>query len=51
MNPTVYTFTNLINACVRCGEIEQAKQFLVQMKEEGITPNEVSITHIHSIEL
>jgi len=41
---TAYTFTNLINACVRCGEIEIAKEFLKRMVTLKVAPNAVTYT-------
>jgi pentatricopeptide repeat protein len=39
--PTVYSFTSIINACVRCGELVQAKRYFEDMIVQGIKPNEV----------
>jgi len=44
LQPTVYTFTNLINACVRCGEVLKAREFLTEMEKTGVEPNEVTYT-------
>lgn len=44
--PTVYTFTNIINACVRCGEIERAKKYMLELEKSGIKANEVTYTVI-----
>jgi pentatricopeptide repeat protein len=43
LKPTVYTFTNLINACVRCGEIARAKRYVEEMVALKVFPNEASI--------
>jgi pentatricopeptide repeat protein len=43
--PTVYTFSALINACVRCGEIQKAKEFHQQMIDKyKLEPNEITFT-------
>jgi pentatricopeptide repeat protein len=42
--PTIYTYTNLINACVRCFETAKAQEYLDEMKKQGIDPNEVTYT-------
>ncbi|KAL0484647.1 tRNA methyltransferase [Acrasis kona] len=43
--PTVYTFSALINSCVRCGEVQDAKKFHQQMIDEyEIEPNEITFT-------
>eukprot|EP01117_Protostelium_nocturnum_P011321 TRINITY_DN4106_c0_g1_i1.p1 TRINITY_DN4106_c0_g1~~TRINITY_DN4106_c0_g1_i1.p1 ORF type:complete len:536 (-),score=219.17 TRINITY_DN4106_c0_g1_i1:47-1654(-) len=44
LKPTIYTFTNIINACVRCGEMKKAKSYLKEMREYGVEPNEVTYT-------
>lgn len=41
--PTVYTLTSMVNACVRCGELERAQNYLREMETAGIKANEVSI--------
>ena len=46
LKPTVYTYTNYINACVRCGEIERAKEILAEMTKNGVAPNEVLYTSV-----
>lgn len=42
--PTIYTFTNLINACVRCGELSRALHYFEEMKKVNIHPNEITYT-------
>lgn len=42
--PTVHTYTNMINACVRAGETERAIAYLKEMEEAGVAPNEVTYT-------
>jgi tRNA (guanine-N7-)-methyltransferase len=44
ITPTVYTLTNLVNACVRCGELTAAKDFINQFKQFKVKPNEVTFT-------
>ena len=44
LQPTIYTYTNLINACVRCFETEKAAEYLAEMKSNGVEPNEVTYT-------
>lgn len=44
VKPTVYTYTNLINACVRCGEYPRSLEFLRMMHKEGVRANEVTYT-------
>jgi pentatricopeptide repeat protein len=41
LEPTVYTFSALMNACVRCGEVQKAQEFHDEMISMGILPNEV----------
>lgn len=43
---SVLTFTNTINACVRCGEMERALYLMDRMKEFNLSPNEVTFTVI-----
>ena len=40
----VHTFTILINCCVRCGDLDQAKDYLCSMKTQGLRPNIVTVT-------
>lgn len=40
----VHSYTNLINAHVRCGNINRAKEIVVTMKAKGIQPNTVTLT-------
>ena len=44
LKPTVVTYASLMNACVRCGEIEKAITYHDEMISEGIQPNEVTYT-------
>lgn len=44
ISPTIYTFTNLINACVRCGELSRALHYFEEMKKVNINPNEITYT-------
>ncbi|PRP87614.1 hypothetical protein PROFUN_04641 [Planoprotostelium fungivorum] len=44
LKPTVYTFTSIINACVRCGDIKRAITILEDMKNYDVEPNEVTYT-------
>ncbi len=46
LHPTIVTFTSIINACVRCGEMDKAFKFFEQMKEQQIEPNEITLTAI-----
>lgn len=41
--PTVYTLTSIVNACVRCGELDRAQNYLREMETAGIKANEVLI--------
>lgn len=42
--PSIHTFTNMINACVRCGEVGMALKYFKQLRANGLTPNEVTYT-------
>jgi pentatricopeptide repeat protein len=42
--PTVFTFTQLLNAFVRCGELPRARQILEEMARARVAPNEVTYT-------
>ena len=42
--PTVYSFTNLLNACVRVGELGRARAVWDDMAGAGVEPNEVTYT-------
>ena len=44
---TVYTLTNLVNACVRCGELAQAEAFIKEFAEKGKIKPPVSIFITH----
>jgi pentatricopeptide repeat protein len=44
LKPTIFTYSSLMNACVRCGEIEKAKEYNDLMISEGIQPNEITYT-------
>jgi pentatricopeptide repeat protein len=45
---TVHTYTNMINACVRCGEIDRAMEYLDKMSAAHIKPNDASISNGNS---
>ncbi len=38
--PTVYSYTNLINACVRCGDVTRVREVLEEMRADGVDANE-----------
>ena len=40
----VYSHTNMLNACVRVGELEKARQVWENMLSENVEPNEVTYT-------
>lgn len=40
----VHTFTNVINACVRCGDLPRARAVYDSMRQAGITPNIITVT-------
>lgn len=40
----VHTYTNLMNAYVRCDDVSKAQQIFHDMKEAGLSPNVVSYT-------
>jgi len=44
MEPDVHTYTNLLNANVRCGDMREASSLMVAMKNNGIRPNVVTFT-------
>jgi pentatricopeptide repeat protein len=44
LQPTVHTYSSMVNACVRCGESQRAEQFVIEMKQRGVVPNEVTYT-------
>ena len=44
IQPTVYIFTNIINGCVRCGELSKAKKVLREMKKYRIRANDITYT-------
>jgi len=45
IKPNVYSYTNLLNACVRVGELERARKvFMAMEKECEEKPNEVTCT-------
>jgi pentatricopeptide repeat protein len=44
ITPSIHSFTNIINACVRCGEVQRATDFALEMRQAGLTPNEVTRT-------
>ena len=44
LSPTVYSYTNLLNACVRVGELDRARKVWDDMIAAGVEPNEVTYT-------
>ena len=44
LSPDVHTFTNMINACVRCHELKKGKEILSTMVSSGIAANIVTYT-------
>ena len=45
LRPNVYSYTNLLNACVRVGELQRARDLFERMKkDDAATPNEVTYT-------
>lgn len=45
LSPNVYTFTNMVNACVRCGELDRAKKLVYEdMPQHNISPNAITYT-------
>jgi len=44
LEATVFTYSSLINACVRGGDMDRAWNFLRQMQSAGIEPNEITWT-------
>eukprot|EP01114_Cavostelium_apophysatum_P011718 TRINITY_DN2612_c0_g1_i2.p1 TRINITY_DN2612_c0_g1~~TRINITY_DN2612_c0_g1_i2.p1 ORF type:complete len:553 (+),score=167.33 TRINITY_DN2612_c0_g1_i2:43-1701(+) len=44
LKPTVHTFTHVITAIVRCGEVQKAKEYFDLMSDYNVTPNEVTYT-------
>ena len=40
----VYSHTNMLNACVRVGELEKARRVWENMRAENVEPNEVTYT-------
>lgn len=40
----VHTYTNMINAAVRCGQLERGLELLVRMQRQGPVPNVVAYT-------
>ena len=44
LSPTVYSYTNLLNACVRVGELDRARKVWDDMIAAGVSPNEVTYT-------
>lgn len=49
LEPNVYTFTNLINACSRVGDSIRAQKYLQEMKDLHIEPNEVTYTALMKV--
>lgn len=41
---SLITYSSLINACIRCGELEKAKSFHKEMLAARIKPNEITYT-------
>lgn len=41
LKPSIHTFSTMINACVRCGEIESAMKYFRLMQDSGVQPNVV----------
>lgn len=44
VEPNVFTYSALINACVRGGDLTRAWAFVEEMRAAGIAPNEVTWT-------
>ncbi|KAA8492050.1 tRNA (guanine-N(7)-)-methyltransferase [Porphyridium purpureum] len=45
LQPSVHTFSNIINTCVRCGDLPLARRTVEQMAEQfGVRPNQVTLT-------
>eukprot|EP00941_MAST-03F_sp_MAST-3F-sp1_P003533 g3533.t1 len=42
----VHTYTSIINACVRCGQLSEAQRFFEEMKLVRLVPNVVTYTAI-----
>lgn len=41
LKPSKYVYTNLVNACVRCGEMERAQFYFDEMIRRNLQVNEV----------
>jgi len=45
LQPSIHTLTNMINACVRCGELGRARELFMKIeKSYDLVPNEVTFT-------
>ena len=44
LTPTVFTYSSMVNACVRCGETARAEALVAEMRARGVAPNEVTFT-------
>lgn len=44
LRPSVHSFTNLVNAFVRVGKVDEAKRVIAAMKLRGFEPNVVTLT-------
>lgn len=44
LTPSVHTYTSIINAHVRSGEIDAAEEYLARMRGAGLSPNVVTYT-------
>jgi pentatricopeptide repeat protein len=44
LTPTVFTYSSMVNACVRCGETARAEALVAEMRARGVAPNEVTYT-------
>jgi pentatricopeptide repeat protein len=42
LKPSKYVYTNLVNACVRCGEITRAQYYFDEMLRRNLQVNEVT---------
>ena len=46
VKPSIHTYTSLINACVRCYELERAMHYFNSLQAAGLEPNEITYTVI-----
>ena len=44
LKASVHTYTSIINAHVRSGEIAVAEEYLARMRKDGLAPNVVTYT-------